>query len=60
MWTSRKVAAWIAARTGRPVSVQRGWEYLRHLGRTPQVPRPAHAKADSQAQERFTGNSQRG
>ncbi len=60
MWNSRKVAAWISERTGRQVGVQRGWEYLRLLGRTPQVPRPAHAKADPQAQEAFKGNSPRG
>ena len=60
MWNSRKVAAWISERTGRQVGVQRGWEYLRLLGRTPQVPRPAHAKADPQAQETFKGNSPRG
>jgi transposase len=30
-WTGPKVAAWIAARTGRHVHRQRGWEYLRRL-----------------------------
>ncbi len=60
MWNSRKVAAWIAERIGRPVGVQRGWEELRLAGRTPQVPRPAHAQADPQAQEEFKGNSPRG
>ncbi len=60
MWNSRKVAAWIGERIGRPVGVQRGWEYLRLIGRPPQVPRPAHAKADPQAQEEFKGNSPRG
>jgi transposase len=31
-WTGLKVAQWIAARIGRPVHRQRGWEYLRRLG----------------------------
>ena len=31
-WTGPKVAAWIAARAGRHVHRQRGWEYLRRLG----------------------------
>ncbi len=31
-WTGPKVAEWIAARTGRRVHRQRGWEYLRRLG----------------------------
>jgi transposase len=54
MWNSRKVAEWIERRTGRGgVRAQRGWEYLRRLGYTPQVPRPAHAKADPQEQEAF-------
>lgn len=34
-WTSSTVAAWMAARLGRPVSPQRGWETLRRLGFTP-------------------------
>ncbi|HEU5101043.1 MAG TPA: helix-turn-helix domain-containing protein [Roseiflexaceae bacterium] len=31
-WTGPKVAQWIAARIGRRVHRQRGWEYLRRLG----------------------------
>lgn len=57
MWSSRKVAEWIGARTGRHVGVQRGWEYLRLLGLTPQVPRPAHVKADRETQEEWRKNS---
>lgn len=60
MWNSRKVAEWIADRTGRKVGVQRGWEYLRQLGYTPQVPRPTHALADIEQQEEFRGNSHSG
>jgi len=52
-WTGPKVAGWMAARRGRPVGVQRGWEYLRRLGFTPQVPRPRHAQADPAAQAAF-------
>ena len=31
VWTGPKVAQWIAAKTGRRVHRQRGWEYLRRL-----------------------------
>ena len=60
LWTSQKVADWIEQVTGRRVRAQRGWEYLRRLGYTPQAPRPAHAKADPAAQERFRKNSPSG
>jgi transposase len=53
MWNSRKVAEWIERKTGRRVRAQRGWEYLRKLGYTPQVPRPANAEADRVEQEAF-------
>jgi transposase len=53
LWTSAKVAAWIADEIGHPVHVVRGWEYLRRLGYTPQVPRPRHPKADPAAQAAF-------
>jgi transposase len=53
LWTCRKVAAWIAARVGRPVGEQRGWEYLRRLGMTLQRPRPRETRADPAAQDAF-------
>jgi len=55
MWSSRKVAEWIEEKTGKQSRAQRGWEYLRLLGYTPQEPRPAHAKADPVEQEEFRG-----
>lgn len=59
MWNSRKVAEWIEQRSGRAVRMQRGWEYLRRLGNTPKVPRPAHAKADPKEQQAFKKGSPR-
>jgi transposase len=47
LWTGPKVAAWMGARLGRKVWPQRGWDYLRKLGCSAQVPRPRHAKAAS-------------
>jgi transposase len=58
MWNSRKVALWIEKKTGRRgVRAQRGWEYLRRLGHTPQVPRPSNAGADPGEQEAFKKGS---
>lgn len=51
LWTCRWVAAWMSAQLGRPVSAQRGWEWLRRLGYTPQQPRPRETRADPAAQE---------
>ena len=53
LWTSRGVAAWMSQRLGRPVSEQRGWEWMRRLGLTPQRPRPRATQADPVAQEAF-------
>jgi len=54
MWSSSKVARWIARRTGRPNEhAERGWEYLRNVGNTLQVPRPSYAEADKEEQEAF-------
>jgi transposase len=52
-WTSRKVSAWIEARTGTRVSERTGWAYLIKAGFTPQLPRPKHPDADQEAQEAF-------
>lgn len=53
LWTGRKVAGWMSAQLGRPVSEQRGWEYVRKLGFTPQRPRPRATRADPDAQAAF-------
>jgi transposase len=60
-WTGPKVAAWMAARLGRKIWPQRGWDYLQKLGYSSQVPRPRHAKAASAAeQEAFKRGSRAG
>src|SRR5689334_8205811 len=61
LWTGPKVAAWMIARLGRKIWPQRGWDYLKKLGYSPQVPRPRHAKAASGAeQEAFKRGSRAG
>jgi transposase len=47
LWTGPKVAAWMSTRLGRKVWPQRGWDYLKKLGHSLQMPRPRHAKAAS-------------
>src|SRR5215203_3720165 len=55
MWSGPKVARWIAQRNGlEKVHVQRGFEYLRKVGMSPQVPRPSNAQgADASEREAF-------
>lgn len=53
VWTCRGVAAWMGAVLGRSVSEQRGWEWMRRLGFTPQRPRPRETRADPAEQEAF-------
>jgi transposase len=55
MWSGPKVARWIAQRNGlQKVHAQRGFEYLRKVGMSPQVPRPSNAKgADPPEREAF-------
>ena len=54
MWSGPKVARWIAERNGlEKVHVQRGFEYLRKVGMSPQVPRPSNARADPEEREAF-------
>jgi transposase len=52
-WTCRAVASWMAERLGRPVQVQRGWDYLQRLKQSRQAPRPRHALADAEQQAEF-------
>jgi transposase len=48
MWSGPKVARWIAERNGlEKVHAQRGFEYLRKVGMSPQVPRPSNASGAS-------------
>ncbi len=44
----------MSGQLGRLVSPQRGVEYLRRLGLTPQVPRPCHVGSDWIEQHKFT------
>jgi len=55
MWSGPKVARWIEQKIGiEKVHAQRGWEYLRKVGHSPQVPRPSNAQgADSKEREAF-------
>ena len=46
LWTSPKVAAWMASELGLAwVAPQRGWEALKALGWSVQKPRPRHPRA---------------
>ncbi|HYQ84093.1 MAG TPA: helix-turn-helix domain-containing protein [Rubrobacter sp.] len=52
MWSGPKVARWIANRNGlEKVHAQRGFEYLRKVGMSPQVPRPSNAKGASPSEK---------
>lgn len=53
LWTGPKVARSLSDKLGRSVRAVRGWELLQQLGYRSYVPRPRHAKADPEAQERF-------
>jgi transposase len=55
MWSGPKVARWIEQKIGvEKVHAQRGWEYLRKVGHSPQVPRPSNAQgANSEEREAF-------
>jgi transposase len=55
MWSGPKVARWIEQEIGiEKVHNQRGWEYLRQVGMSPQLPRSSNAQgADSEERETF-------
>ncbi|MFO1144952.1 MAG: winged helix-turn-helix domain-containing protein [Amaricoccus sp.] len=60
VWTSKKVAAFMAGELGRSVSEQRGWEALRAVEWTLQRPRPQHAEgATPEEQATFKKSSAR-
>lgn len=42
LWTAPKVASWVKENTGKTLKGTTPWRYLRGLGFTLQVPRPAH------------------
>lgn len=50
LWTGPKVARWVSEHAGVTVSKVTGWQYLRALGFTIQVPRPAHTQAATPAE----------
>lgn len=52
LWTGPKVAAYARARWGISVCKQTGWEWLRGLGLTPQVPRPKNPRAATPEEQR--------
>lgn len=52
-WSGPKVARWMGEKLGRLVAPQRGWDYLRSAGLTPQRPRPQHQEACADAQATF-------
>ena len=49
LWTGPKVAQWVRDHAGVAVSKVTGWQYLKALGFTIQVPRPAHTEAATPA-----------
>jgi len=54
VWTTAKVAEWIANEIGREqVHSTTGFRYLRRVKHSHQVPRPSHLKSDKAAQEQL-------
>ena len=54
LWNGPKVAQVIAQMTGvEKVWPQRGWDYLKRLEQSLQLPRPRHRKSDPEAQAAF-------
>src|SRR4051794_33461254 len=61
LWTSPKVAAWMASELGLArVAPQRGWEAMKAIGWSVQKPRPRHpASATPEEREAFKKSSSR-
>jgi len=61
LWSGPKVARYARDCWGVRVSAQAGWQWLRGLGFTPQVPRPSHpGAADAAARRRWKKTCGRG
>lgn len=59
LWNGPKVARVIAEMSGQPkVWPQRGWDYLKRLEQSLQVPRPRHRQGDPDEQAAFKKTSQ--
>jgi transposase len=56
-WNGRKVADWIAQLIGRPVSRQRGWEYLKQMRFRLRIPRPEHTESSPEEQAQWKKKS---
>ena len=59
LWTGPKVAVRMAARLGRKIWAQRGWDYLRKLGHGLQAPRPRDVKAASAEEQELDKKARR-
>lgn len=56
LWTGPKVAQWMSAKLGRPISPQTAWDYLQRLNLSKQTPRPRHHATTAEAQDGFKKN----
>ena len=56
VWDGAKVVRWLRRELDKDVHISRAYEALAAIGFSPQLPRPAHIKADRLAQERFKKN----
>jgi len=59
LWSGPKVAQWMSELLERPISPQRGWDYLRSLEYVRRRPRPAHLESDPKEQQEWKKNSRR-
>lgn len=53
VWNAATVVRWLKQELGKEVHERRAYEYLAAIGFSPQVPRPAHAKANLEEQQVF-------
>ena len=59
LWTGPKVAVRMAARLGRKIWPQRGWDYLRKFGHGLQASRPRDVKAASAEEQELDKKARR-